>query len=76
MTYLLCIVSFAVWELSGRLDCKSMEIKWYKHMKVGVSNKIKGETNAWLKQGDTLVKQGDMQGANSRLHVYIASFFS
>ena len=32
-------------------------------MKVGVHNKIKGEANAWLKQGDTLVKQGDTQGA-------------
>ena len=25
----------------------------------GANNKIKGETNAWLKHGDTLVKQGD-----------------
>ena len=24
---------------------------------------MKGETNAWLKQGDTLVKKGDTQGA-------------
>ena len=34
---------------------------------IGVSNKIKGETNAWLKQGNTLVKQGDTQGVGSRL---------
>ena len=33
----------------------------------GVSNKMKGETNARLKQGDTLVRQGDMQGTGSRL---------
>ena len=25
----------------------------------GVNNEIKGETNAWLKRGDTLVKRGD-----------------
>jgi hypothetical protein len=40
-----------------------MEIKWYKYMKEGVNNKIKGDANAWLKRGDTLVIQGDMQGA-------------
>ena len=32
-------------------------------MKEGVNNKMKGETNACPKQGDTPVKQGDMQGA-------------
>ena len=32
-------------------------------MKEGVNNEMKGETNAWLKYGDTPVKQGDMQGA-------------
>ena len=37
-----------------------MEIEWYKYMKEGVNNEMKGETNAWLKQGDTPVKQGDM----------------
>ena len=26
----------------------------------GANNKMKGETNTWLKHGDTLVKQGDM----------------
>ena len=25
----------------------------------GANNKMKGETNAWLKHGDTLVKRGD-----------------
>ena len=39
-----------------------MEIEWYKYMKEGVNNEMKGETNA-SKQGDTPVKQGDMQGA-------------
>ena len=29
----------------------------------GVNNEMKGETNTCPKQGDTLVKQGDMQGA-------------
>jgi len=28
----------SVWELTEQLDCKSMEIKWYKYMK-GVDNK-------------------------------------
>ena len=55
-------------ELTEQLDCKSMEIKWYKYMKEGVNNKMKGETNAWLKHGDTPVKQGDTQGVGSRLH--------
>jgi hypothetical protein len=32
-------------------------------MKEGVNNKMKGDANAWLKRGDTLVIQGDMQGA-------------
>ena len=32
-------------------------------MKEGVHNEMKGETNACPKQGDTPVKQGDMQGA-------------
>ena len=36
-----------------------MEIKWYKYMKEGVNNKMKGETNTWLKHSDMLVKQGD-----------------
>ena len=27
-------ISFAVWVLNERLDCKSMEIKWYKYMKM------------------------------------------
>ena len=27
-------VSFAVWVLNERLDSKSMEIKWYKYIKV------------------------------------------
>ena len=40
-----------------------MEIEWYKYMKEGINNKMKGETNACPKQGDTPVKQGDMQGA-------------
>ena len=40
-----------------------MEIEWYKYMKEGVNNEMKGETNTYPKQGDTLVKQGDMQGA-------------
>ena len=40
-----------------------MENKWYKYMKEGINNKIKGETNVCPKQGDTPVKQGDMQGA-------------
>ena len=40
-----------------------MEIEWYKYMKEGVNNEMKGETNACLKQGDTPVKQGNMQGA-------------
>jgi hypothetical protein len=31
-------------------------------MKEGVNNKIKGDANAWLKRGDMLVIQGDMQG--------------
>jgi hypothetical protein len=50
-------------ELHERLDCESMEIKWYKYMKEGVNNKMKGDANAWLKRGDTLVIQGDKQGA-------------
>ena len=29
----------------------------------GANNKMKGETNAWLKHGDTLVKRGDTQDA-------------
>ena len=28
-------------------------------MKEGVNDKMKGETNTWLKHGDTPVKQGD-----------------
>ena len=32
-------------------------------MKEGVNNKMKGETNAWLKHSDTPVRQGDTQGA-------------
>ena len=40
-----------------------MEIEWYKYMKEGVNNEMKGETNTCPKQGDTPVKQGDMQGA-------------
>ena len=35
-------------ELHERLDCKSMEIKWYKYMKEGINNKMKGETNTWV----------------------------
>ena len=40
-----------------------MEIEWYKYIKEGVNNEMKGETNTCPKQGNTLVKQGDMQGA-------------
>ena len=46
-----------------------MEIEWYKYMKEGINNKMKGETNACLKQGDTPVKQGDTQGVGSRLYI-------
>ena len=47
-------------ELHKRLDCKSIENKWYKCIKEGVNNEMKGETNACPKQSDTPVKQGDM----------------
>jgi hypothetical protein len=40
-----------------------MEIKRYKYMREGVNNKIKEDTNAWLKRGDMLIRQGDIQGA-------------
>jgi hypothetical protein len=32
-----------------------MEIKWYKYIKEGVNNKIKGDANTWLKCGNILV---------------------
>ena len=44
-------------ELHERLDSKSMEMKWYKYMKEGINNKMKGETNACPKHGDTLVRR-------------------
>ena len=57
-----------------------MEIEWYKYMKEGVNNKIKGETNAWLKhsntpvkQGNTLVKQRRYVGCGSRLQLYYST---
>ena len=38
--------------------------------KEGANNKMKGETNAWLKHGDTLVKRGDTQDAVVGYSVY------
>ena len=48
-----------------------MEIEWYKYMKEGVNNKMKGETNACPKHGDTPVKPGDTQGVGSRLQIVL-----
>ena len=50
-------------ELHERLDCKSIKNKWYKYIVKVMVIKQEGEANTQPKRGDTLVKQGDMQGA-------------